>query len=334
MFFFDGCTCPVCGQSLKKDDDIVVCPKCGAPHHRECYKADNRCAFDDRHEESFVWTKEEFCTQSSEDTEKNSVRCEYCGADNPADRLYCSVCSHQLFSDFDASSDAENHTRADAPSDSANPAAGPFYVAGSSITISDSELIDDVPVGDLKRFVQNTFFYYIPTFYVMARSCKKITLNIIALFTHGLWFISRKMYLLGSFLLTAQLAIQFALNYFQRDYVRYLEPAFAEYESTNDSMVLMQAMMDYLTNNQFGAMAILGLTAASFAIYAFSGLFANHIYMRTCIKRVKEINSSSSSVDDFNSKLLSQGGISVIATLLFAIIYFIAMSYINQIFIP
>lgn len=30
--------CPVCNQEFKDGDDIVTCPVCGTPHHRECYK--------------------------------------------------------------------------------------------------------------------------------------------------------------------------------------------------------------------------------------------------------------------------------------------------------
>ena len=30
--------CPVCDKQFKKGDDVVVCPECGAPHHRECYE--------------------------------------------------------------------------------------------------------------------------------------------------------------------------------------------------------------------------------------------------------------------------------------------------------
>ncbi len=45
--------CPVCGELFKEDDDIVVCPVCGAPHHRECYNKENHCHFEDKHEEGF-----------------------------------------------------------------------------------------------------------------------------------------------------------------------------------------------------------------------------------------------------------------------------------------
>ena len=34
---YSGLCCPVCKVKFKDDDDIVVCPACGAPHHRSCY---------------------------------------------------------------------------------------------------------------------------------------------------------------------------------------------------------------------------------------------------------------------------------------------------------
>ncbi len=35
MINFTGIKCPVCGKAFTDEDDIVVCPKCGAPYHRE-----------------------------------------------------------------------------------------------------------------------------------------------------------------------------------------------------------------------------------------------------------------------------------------------------------
>ncbi|MBO5103830.1 MAG: hypothetical protein J6B74_02035 [Ruminococcus sp.] len=41
---FVGEKCVFCGEVFKDGDDVVVCPECGSPHHRECYKKENRCA--------------------------------------------------------------------------------------------------------------------------------------------------------------------------------------------------------------------------------------------------------------------------------------------------
>lgn len=35
--------CPVCNKQFTKDDDIVTCPECGTPHHRECYMLSGHC---------------------------------------------------------------------------------------------------------------------------------------------------------------------------------------------------------------------------------------------------------------------------------------------------
>ena len=34
---YENETCPVCGEKFTADSDVVVCPDCGTPHHRECY---------------------------------------------------------------------------------------------------------------------------------------------------------------------------------------------------------------------------------------------------------------------------------------------------------
>ena len=37
MMDYKGCKCASCHKVLKEGDDIVICPECGAPYHRECY---------------------------------------------------------------------------------------------------------------------------------------------------------------------------------------------------------------------------------------------------------------------------------------------------------
>ena len=39
-------TCGVCHAYLFEDDDVVYCPVCGAPHHRDCYKSIGHCAYE------------------------------------------------------------------------------------------------------------------------------------------------------------------------------------------------------------------------------------------------------------------------------------------------
>ncbi|MBQ2799672.1 MAG: hypothetical protein IJF09_09825, partial [Ruminiclostridium sp.] len=41
--------CPICGVAFKEADDVVVCPDCGAPYHRACYKEQGDCSYSDKH---------------------------------------------------------------------------------------------------------------------------------------------------------------------------------------------------------------------------------------------------------------------------------------------
>ncbi|MEE1006612.1 MAG: RING finger protein, partial [Acutalibacteraceae bacterium] len=45
----EGVTCVRCHAYLFDDDDVVYCPVCGAPHHRECYNELGHCALEALH---------------------------------------------------------------------------------------------------------------------------------------------------------------------------------------------------------------------------------------------------------------------------------------------
>ena len=55
---YTGEKCPVCGKNFVEGDDIVVCPVCGTPHHRDCYNLHNACANEGLHAENFEWKPE------------------------------------------------------------------------------------------------------------------------------------------------------------------------------------------------------------------------------------------------------------------------------------
>jgi uncharacterized Zn finger protein (UPF0148 family) len=41
--------CALCHAYLFQEDDVVYCPVCGAPHHRECYNSIGKCALEEFH---------------------------------------------------------------------------------------------------------------------------------------------------------------------------------------------------------------------------------------------------------------------------------------------
>ena len=57
MIDYTGMPCPVCGKRFVKGDDIVVCPRCGAPYHRACFEEKGDCIFQDLHSAGETWQR-------------------------------------------------------------------------------------------------------------------------------------------------------------------------------------------------------------------------------------------------------------------------------------
>ena len=84
---YTGLECPVCGKAFTEQDDIVVCPECGAPHHRECYTAHGRCGCAETHGTDQQWDR---CHHA---VKKN---CPFCQGQNDEDASFCSHCGRPL----------------------------------------------------------------------------------------------------------------------------------------------------------------------------------------------------------------------------------------------
>jgi len=102
---FEGNKCPYCGKEFISTDDIVVCPECGTPHHRACYKEHNACANVSKHG-SYVWEPVNVKQVNKENTSVSGdpnqqelndiVICEVCGQQNKTSSKYCSRCGNLL----------------------------------------------------------------------------------------------------------------------------------------------------------------------------------------------------------------------------------------------
>ena len=52
---YTGIPCAACKKPFEDGDDIVVCPECGTPYHRACYKELGHCIHEQRHAEGYLW---------------------------------------------------------------------------------------------------------------------------------------------------------------------------------------------------------------------------------------------------------------------------------------
>ena len=95
--------CPTCEKQFEANDDIVVCPECGTPQHRDCYEKLGHCVFKDKHSADFSFEKyikgENGDTSQFENNSENTaktVTCPVCNAENPHELFYCEKCGASL----------------------------------------------------------------------------------------------------------------------------------------------------------------------------------------------------------------------------------------------
>ena len=103
--------CAACGKKFDDNSDVVVCPVCGAPYHRECWNSSGKCVHEAGHASGYRWefpktekkNGEDEKTQEPEqvfnDIFKNGegvVICPHCHAPNYGNDMYCRNCHAPL----------------------------------------------------------------------------------------------------------------------------------------------------------------------------------------------------------------------------------------------
>ncbi len=297
-------SCVKCGEPFDEQSDVVVCPECGAPHHRECWKELGHCACEDKHAEGYEWqpekmyigdvklTDESARTYSDTDSDERVI-CPNCGRRTTKSEKYCEYCGYYMYEEKAPFSEAAMPDNLEElfPFDPAEP-------------------LDGVPAGDIKRFVGNMWIYYIPRFVRMARSKLPVSFNFTAFFMHGFWFVSRRMYLPGILMIMAVTGTSLVQAYFS-------------------------SIFSSLSGNKLAVVSMLSLllSGLEFILMIVSGLFGNRIYMRYCAKRVKKINAQvtarNADAEEFNRELDEKGGITLLPAFSMVLCY-LAILYISE----
>lgn len=298
MFFYDGCRCPVCGLPFSENDDIVACPQCGAPHHRDCWQKEGHCHFEDRHADNYRWEREtpEETAEPVEEAEEaeaeetvygnpyatygagqstgqaSSRRCARCGFVSPAYADFCSRCGTPLNPNV-AGRYGEYAPFHATPSD---PCGG----------VDPKEEIDGVPAEELASCVRMNTAYYLPRFSRMARAGSVVNWNWAAFWMGPYWLLFRKAYVAGGivFGLTALSKMLYA--------VMYATTMLPLIENATTYGALMEAWMQAYVNGAIPTSAvylIYLLSMVELLLHVLCGLLGNRLYMHTCVRRVRRL---------------------------------------------
>lgn len=191
MTNYYGTPCSICGKPLREGEDIVVCPECGTPYHRECYAKEGRCVHAAQHG-SFDYERH---VQPAADVR----RCPNCGASNTPENLFCENCGTPL-GEGPAANNAPQQNMSGSQNAGFLPQNGfngsipePLRDAvGGAATLSKQ--YDGIDTRDWVQYIGNSAPYYLFQFERMDRSGRKAGICWSALFFAPYYFLYRKMW--------------------------------------------------------------------------------------------------------------------------------------------
>ncbi len=188
--------CQICHSYLFDDDDIVICPDCGAPHHRDCWQTIGHCGVEDAHGTDMQYDKLE--KQKKENIDDQSAfipnrKCKFCGRISKNEGAsFCPYCGQPF-----EGQGVHQHA--------------PFIINGSSINfdplggVPKGTKIEGTCVEDIATFVGNNSGRYINKFKTLHKGNKN-SWNWLAFLFPSAFCLSRKMYSNGILFLIVSIA--------------------------------------------------------------------------------------------------------------------------------
>lgn len=170
MLDYQGAKCHYCQKAFESDDDIIVCPDCGTPYHRECYKEAGQCTNTALHESGEGWL-----SQRKKELHQEKIDAKQAELDEMAEARQRGE-APKMFN-----AELYDGVRLN-PND-------------PTVGLDPDEEYDGAKMGEIAEFVAVNRFYYLPLFKLMKKTGRKISFNFISLLFPQFYFANRKMWL-------------------------------------------------------------------------------------------------------------------------------------------
>ena len=273
--------CAVCKAYLFPEDDVVYCPECGAPHHRDCYNSIGHCALEEFHgtEQQYQKPEEQFDNSAEKEIQNDGdymVTCRMCGEKYSNDQPMCPNCGTPDMSKM-----------------------GGHFVAFDLLggIPADTDLGEGVTADEAKMFVGSNTHRYIPKFAGFKHG-KKTSWNWLAFLTPSGWLTSRKMYWLALIIATLEIAS-----------VMLLMPFYSQLDTSASGFEYSKLLMENpeLVSTTSFIIAYVG-SAINIVLRIVMGIFGDYIYRNRVIAKVSEIKVES---EDKTLDYRKKGGVSI-----------------------
>lgn len=303
MANFTGMKCPVCLEKFTKDADIVVCPECGAPHHRHCWQATGHCINEAAHAKGEAWKPE---PDPATTDPFESRRCSRCGTLNPAHGLFCEICGNPLSGEAGAEQAPPREGDPNVPPFARSMPYNPFInpLAG----LDAEEKIAGVTVKELAIYLGESTHYFLPQFKRM-ESGSKLSWNWASFFFGYLYFAFRKLNIWAVALLALTILVDLP------SMILYL----------NDVMLQLngQSIIGDAVVSRMDSLYLITSMLSMFIRFA-TGLLFNMLYMRTAIAKIKAIRARFNDHPGYHEELAKSGGVSRLGVAMMVVATFLA----------
>lgn len=292
MYDFTGCECAICHQRFKLDSDIVVCPDCGTPYHRDCYHSLGYCKHRDAHSEDFAWQPPEQITRS------NMLACPRCGTENEKTDEYCKLCGLSLVTLEDPTQQQSKRT---VPPTQNPKQAAAFEMLKNGLPpygkpLNQNETFEDVPVAEWISYIGTASPTYLSTFQQMKLLKRKYSFSFSAMLFGPLYFFYRKAWDIA--LLFTAIAVVLNIPTFLAILV-YSESTYAPAISENALDIISQVSV-----------------VLSWVVMMLRGLYGTYLYKMSSAKTIKKIKAKAKSAKEKAVLLQMYGGTSFAAVFL------------------
>lgn len=327
---YENLICQHCGKPMHDGEDIVVCPVCATPQHRECWLQAGHCANDSLHSSGYVWERGKKTETAETQTAPDSVVCHICGSENPNDSLHCGNCG-ALFGESKNENPVCGNcgTKNDSDARHCKNCGAPLIANGGFFNVNpymrnsefkEDDVVGEQKAGEIAMYIQASAHRYLRKFRRFADG-KKLSINFAAFFFAPYWFFYRKLYKAGAFFIiifatvsmmlsgiTAEVSIhanEFLDSYGEFNYETATDEEIAAYEAK-----IQKASTDFF-NKVKKPVAI--SAAVNFGMSLIAALVADRLYYKKVFEDMKLISDT---VRDDNMRKLMiarKGGLSAFA---------------------
>jgi len=296
---YTGMQCPVCEKTFKQQDDIVVCPECGTPHHRECYFTLSHCVNEEKHAEGFVFKPAEMDQKTIEPDEQP---------------------------EFSRFSSPEEEARATGQNGNVFQAPFPGGFGNMGIDFGTNPKIADIPLEEVLAFVGNDPNSSRLVFKLsLIDRFKTQRFNFVAFLFPYIWFFYRKMYKIGAVIMAVMLLLSVAFT--SKATVKSMKDTAGYYLQAVRGEITLEQFEEAVNSVEYESAqenSVLYTTVPqvlNLAIRFFIAFTANRLYLEHMKKQVLKTREECSSMDEYMAALRVKGGTSVLAAVLSVLAY-------------